>query len=163
MPTLALLAETIDSLGGPADDHPRADRLDLAALAQRVDELLVPHTDELVLAGWPTVLLGPARRARGLLALATGDLDAARQHFEAAIASVPGAPAQIAWLRHHQARALLARRSSRRIATARELLQDALETAQQRGMAALAGAARQELARLRQDPVKIRRAASTRR
>ena len=92
VPTLALLAETIGSFGDPDGEHPRADRLDLAALARRVDELLVPHTDEVVLAGWPTVLLGPVRRARGLLALATGDLDAAHEHFEDAIASVRAHP-----------------------------------------------------------------------
>jgi hypothetical protein len=140
--TLALIAETIDSLGPPRS----TDRLGLPALARRVDELLEPHTDELVLAGWPTVLLGPVRRARGLLALAAGDVDAAVQHFEDGIRTV-GAPAQIAWLRHHQARALLARPSARRTARATELLAAALEVAEQKGMVALADATRREWAR----------------
>jgi hypothetical protein len=60
---LALLAEAIDSLlrtGGSPAEH--------ADLARQVDALLEPHTDELALAGWPTVLSvrwpGPADCSR---------------------------------------------------------------------------------------------------
>ncbi|MEJ2867381.1 hypothetical protein WCD74_06355 [Actinomycetospora sp. OC33-EN08] len=65
VPTLALLAETLDVL----DRRRAAPAARLGHLAAEVDRLLAPHSTETVLAGWPTVLLGPVARFRALLAL----------------------------------------------------------------------------------------------
>lgn len=141
VPTLAVMAEAIDGLRGY-----RGGRLDVDDLAHRVDALLEPHTDEMVLAGWPTVLFGPAHRARGLLALATGRPEAAAEHFDQGMRMVGGCSAQLGWLRLHRARALLACPSHG--GEARELLASALETARERGLGALAVSCERELARL---------------
>jgi hypothetical protein len=140
VPTLALLAEIIDSLGGY-----RTARLDLTGLARRVDALLVPHAAETVLAGWPTVLIGPVRQVRAQLALVLGDLDCALEHVDAAIGMLGAAPAQLARLRRLKARVLIAHPSPDRTAQARGLLAEVLQTATARDMGALVAAARRDL------------------
>jgi hypothetical protein len=140
VPTLAVAAEAIDGLRGY-----RTERLDIPDLARRIDELIEPHTGEMALAGWPSVLIGPVRRARGQLALAAGDPAAALEHFDRAVHEVGAAPAQLAWLRLHRARAMLALPSGGRDEQARELLESALETATSRGMGALVNAINREM------------------
>jgi AAA ATPase-like protein len=140
VPTLAVAAEAIDSLDGF-----RADRLDVDGLARRVDALLEPHTDEIALGGWPTMLFGPVHRARGLMALATGEPDRALEHFELGIRRVGGSAGQLAWLRLHQGRALLARDAPGDARRARKALGAALDTATAKGIGALAGKARRHL------------------
>jgi hypothetical protein len=144
VPTLAVAAEAINSLGGF-----RNDRLDVDDLARRIDALLEPHTDEIALGGWPTLLVGPVHRARGLLALAVGEPDRALEHFELGIGQVGGSAGQLAWLRLHQGRALLARGGPGDARRGREVLEAALDTATAKGIGALARMARARLA----DPV----------
>jgi hypothetical protein len=137
VPTLAVAAEAINSLHGF-----RNDRLDVDDLARRIDALLEPHTDEIALGGWPTLLVGPVRRARGLLALAVGEPDRALEHFERGIRQVRASTGQLAWLRLHQGRALLARGD---LGRGREVLEVALDTATARGIGALVAAAHRAL------------------
>jgi hypothetical protein len=141
VPTLAVAAEAINSLHGF-----RNDRLDVDDLARRIDTELEPHTDEIALGGWPTLLVGPVHRARGLLALAVGEIDRALEHFEQGIRQVGGSAGQLAWLRLHQGRALLARDRPGDVLRAREALEAALDTANGKEIGALAAACRRELA-----------------
>ena len=139
VPTLVLIAEAIDSLHGYRDD-----RLDVDELARRVDALLEPHTEDTALAGWPSVLIAPVLRARGQLALATGDPATALERFDRAVHKVGGAPAQLAWLRLHRARGLLALRSGGWTRQVAELLDSAMDTATELGIGALADAVDRE-------------------
>jgi hypothetical protein len=140
VPTLAVTAEAINSLDGF-----RNDRLDIDGLARRVDALLEPHTEEIALGGWPTLLVGPVHRARGLLALAVGEPERALAHFEAGIRKVGASAGQLAWLRLHRGRALLARGRPGDPQRARDALEGALDTATAKGIGALAAAARRHL------------------
>ena len=144
MSTLALIAETLDHLC----QHRPGPQLDLPDLARRVDDLLAPHTDELALAGWPSVLLGPVRRAAGC----------SRSPSATSRPRSTGSPTpcgrsarprpRSGWLRLYQARALLAGPSTGAAEQPRELLQAALAAAEPRGMGALAAAARAQLTRI---------------
>ncbi|MCO1661163.1 AfsR/SARP family transcriptional regulator [Pseudonocardia humida] len=140
VPTLAVAAEAINSLDGF-----RNDRLDVDGLARRVDALLEPHTEEIALGGWPTLLVGPVHRARGLLALALGEPDRALEHFDLGIRKVGASAGQLAWLRLHQGRALIARGGPGDARRAREVLEAALDTATAKGLGALAPRARRHL------------------
>src|ERR1039457_6392128 len=65
MPTLTLLAEACAGLaihGHYLDE--------LTGLTPLIGGALASHHAEIALAGWPTVLVGPVARARGLLAFA---------------------------------------------------------------------------------------------
>jgi hypothetical protein len=84
-------------------------------------------------------------RARGLLALALGEPDRALEHFDAGIRRVGASAGQLAWLRLHQGRALMARGRSGDARRAREVLEAALETATAKGIGALATRARRHL------------------
>jgi hypothetical protein len=140
VPTLAVAAEAINSLDGF-----RNDRLDVDDLAGRIDSLLEPHTEEIALGGWPTLLVGPVHRARGLLALVLGEPGRALEHFELGIRRVGASAGQLAWLRLHQGRALLARGAPGDARRARDVLEAALETATAKGIGALAARARRHL------------------
>ena len=102
VPMLALLAEACAVLAacGATDAMPRA-------LVPRLADLLAGHADELALAGWPTVLVGPVSRFRGLLAYAAGDRAAAIGQFDNALPVVGDARPQVTRLRVDKARALL--------------------------------------------------------
>ncbi|WP_449350983.1 helix-turn-helix domain-containing protein [Streptomyces shaanxiensis] len=121
---------------------------ELAVRGVRVEELLpyVPplralldaHPGELVLAGWPTVLLGPAARFSGLLALVAGEPETALGHLRRAVRLAQHSPAQMTRLRLDEARA---RRRSDSVAVraeARGLARTALGTAEELGMAGVA-------------------------
>lgn len=105
VPTLALLAETVDVVAGPARGLDAGDGADRARrLAAELDEALSLHDGEVVLAGWPTVLLGPVARFRAQLALVLGrpqDVPALLEQVRPATLS----PHQRAWLRAVEARA----------------------------------------------------------
>ncbi|MEU2743491.1 helix-turn-helix transcriptional regulator [Streptomyces sp. NPDC007095] len=80
VPTLVLLAEVcaaLDARGGF--------EAELRQVLPVLRERLAAHDGEqIALAGWPTVLIGPTARARGLLALAAGEPDTALAHFRTA-------------------------------------------------------------------------------
>jgi hypothetical protein len=134
VPTLVLLAEVsaaLDARGGFETE--------LRQVLPVLRERLAAHDGEqIALAGWPTVLIGPTARARGLLALAAGEPDTALSHFRTATEPVRSSQPQLARLRLAQARAL--RRSDRPGAAAHAsgLLREALRVARTYGMAALA-------------------------
>ncbi len=142
VPTLALLAESCAVLAaaGAADAMPRF-------LVARLESLLAGHADEIALAGWPTVLIGPVSRSRGLLALAAGDHAAAAAFFDRALPVVGDARPQVTRLRLDKARALLGdRRPDRPAATS--LASQVRADARQLGMTDLADQAEALLAQL---------------
>lgn len=100
-----------------------------------------------MLAGWRRCSSGRSR-ARGLLALACGDVDGGLAHLHEGIRAVGTAGAQLAWLRYHRARTLLTRRSRSRTDEARDLLDEARTTAVSSGMGALAVAVSALLTRI---------------
>jgi AAA ATPase domain/Bacterial transcriptional activator domain len=142
----ALLAETCLALSpasrpggaGPFDDL-------LPDVARRLRAILGRYAGEFVLAGWPSVLLGPAERFSGLLAMATGEHEEALHLLDAAAVKVADAPPQAARLQVNKARALLrlAERGGGRagqVAAAR-LLAEAGAAADRLGMRGLAAEA----------------------
>jgi hypothetical protein len=124
----------------------------VAALRAIIDR----HAGEVVLAGWPTVPLGPAERFAGLLALADGNFAEALQLFDAVSGKVAAAPPHAARLQVDRARALIGRLSAGRAGGGRgsadrdaavRLLEQAAATAGRLGMRGLAEEAGQLLAR----------------
>ncbi|MEV5782026.1 helix-turn-helix transcriptional regulator [Streptomyces sp. NPDC052287] len=134
VPTLVLLAEVsaaLDARGGFETE--------LREVVPGLRDRLAAHDgEEIALAGWPTVLVGPTARARGLLALAAGEPDTALAEFHVAAEPVRSSQPQLARLRLARARAL--RRTGRpgTAAHASRLLREALRVARAYGMAALA-------------------------
>lgn len=142
----ALLAETCFTLSPacrPGGAGPFAELL--PGIAGRLRAILGRYAGEFVLAGWPSVLLGPAERFSGLLAMATGDHEEALHLLDAAAVRVQDAPPQAARLRANKARALLrlaqcgGSRAGR--AEAARLLAEAGAAADRLGMRALAAEA----------------------
>jgi hypothetical protein len=148
----ALLAETCLAMspavrpaaatsGGEPDDPGHPAPGPLPDVARRLREILARYAGEFVLAGWPSVLLGPAERFSGLLAMAAGEYEEALRLFDVAAAKVVGAPPQVARLQVNKARALirLAQVSGRKAdrAVAGHLLAEAGATADRLGMRAL--------------------------
>src|SRR5262249_16814171 len=105
VPTLALLAEACAGIACSGTDV--SSRLDIDAVLTRLHQLLLPHHDDVALAGRPTVLLPPVARSRGLLQLAAGDPVGALDRFDRAERSVGVARPQLARLRYDRARALI--------------------------------------------------------
>jgi hypothetical protein len=142
----ALLAETCFTLSPacrPGGAGPFAELL--PGVAGRLRAILGRYAGEFVLAGWPSVLLGPAERFSGLLAMAAGEHEEALHLLDAAAGRVQDAPPQAARLRANKARALLrlAQRSGSRAgrAEAARLLAEAGAAADRLGMRALAAEA----------------------
>ncbi|MFJ6708949.1 MULTISPECIES: helix-turn-helix domain-containing protein [unclassified Streptomyces] len=133
VPTAAILAlvcaELAERTEAPAD---------LAAYVPPLRALLDAHADDVVLAGWPTVLLGPAARFSALLALVAGEPETALGHLGRAVRLARRYPAQMARLRLDEARARIRTGSPAARATAHDLARTALGTAQELGMAGLA-------------------------
>ncbi|MBM7774104.1 hypothetical protein JOD54_004308 [Actinokineospora baliensis] len=134
---LTLVVETIDSL---ARNHNLP--TDLHDLCHTTDKLLATHTGELVLAGWPAVLLGPVEPLRARLALATNDFPTALSLLDNCTNAVRTAPAQLGWFRVHRARALL---GIGRTPEARSLLNSAQIIAEQNHLHALTTTTRELL------------------
>jgi hypothetical protein len=108
--------------------------------------ILARYAGEFVMAGWPSVLLGPAERFSGLLALATGEPEEALHLFDAVTDKVAAAPPQAARLQVSKARALIRGGGQAGPAAAARLLTDAGITADRLGMLGLAGEVRELLA-----------------
>ncbi len=112
--------------------------------------ILSRYAGEFVLAGWPSVLLGPAERFSGLLAMATGEHEEALHLFDAIADKVAGAPPQAARLQVNKARALIrqarARGGGAGAGAAARLLTEAGASADRLGMRALAREASELLA-----------------
>jgi hypothetical protein len=143
----ALLAETclaMSPAGRPGLRHDPLGGL-LPQVIARLRAILGAHAGELVLAGWPSVLLGPAERYSGLLAMAAGDFEEALHLFDAASTAAAGAPPQAARLQADKARALIhlaqAGGSAAGPAAAARLLAEAGDAAARLGMRALAAQA----------------------
>jgi hypothetical protein len=145
----ALLAEACLAMspagGGPGAEHGAwEDPLGglLPDIAARLRVILSRYAGEFVLAGWPSVLLGPAERFSGLLAMATGEHEEALHLFDGVAGKVAGAPPQAARLRVNQARALIRLAQVRGDRTgkpaAARLLTESGATADRLGMRALA-------------------------
>jgi hypothetical protein len=159
----AMLAEACLALspqgGHGSREEPPGDLLPGVAAALRA--ILGRHAGEVVLAGWPSVPLGPAERFCGLLALADGDYAEALRLFDAASGKVAAAPPHAARLQVDRARALIGRLSAGRGAGGRvrlgydradrdvavRLLDQAAATARRLGMGSLAAEAGQLLSR----------------
>ncbi|MER5788042.1 helix-turn-helix transcriptional regulator [Streptomyces sp. NPDC001980] len=133
LPTAATLALVCAALAERTDR-----RTELSAYVPPLRALLDAHGDELVLAGWPTVLLGPAARFSAVLALVAGEPETALGHLARAVRPAQRYPAQMARLRLDEARARLRTGSPAARATAHGLARTALGTAEELGMAALA-------------------------
>jgi transcriptional regulator with XRE-family HTH domain len=137
IPTLTLLAEACATIVGHGETDPN-----IVAALSLIDTRLAPHDTDIALAGWPTVMIGPVARVRGMMALASGDGDGARDAFRRAARSVRSSPPMMARLRVDQARALLVQPGADSRQAAVQMLTDALTAAQNLGMAALASQAR---------------------
>jgi hypothetical protein len=122
----------------------------LPDIAARLRVILSRYAGEFVLAGWPSVLLGPAERFSGLLAMATGEHEEALHLFDAIADKVAGAPPQAARLQVNKARALIrhaqARGGGAGAGAAARLLTEAGASADRLGMRALAREASELLA-----------------
>jgi hypothetical protein len=121
----------------------------LPDIAGRLRTILARYAGEFVLAGWPSVLIGPAERFSGLLAMATGEHEEALHLFDAVADKVAGAAPQAARLQVNKARALINRGDRGRPggkAEAARLLTGAGATADRLGMRALAAEAGELLA-----------------
>ncbi len=117
----------------------------LPDIAGRLRVILSRYAGEFVLAGWPSVLLGPAERFSGLLAMSMGEHEEALHLFDAVADLVAGAPPQAARLRVNKARALI-RLGGGGAAEAARLLAEAGATADRLGMHGLASEAGELLA-----------------
>jgi hypothetical protein len=122
----------------------------LPDIAARLRLLLSRYAGEFVLAGWPSVLLGPAERFSGLLAMATGEHEEALRLFDLVADMVAGAAPQAARLQVNKARALIrhtqARGGAAGLPAAARLLTEAGAAADRLGMRALAREASELLA-----------------
>ncbi|MFE4965937.1 helix-turn-helix domain-containing protein [Streptomyces sp. NPDC056660] len=133
LPTAAVLAQVCAELAERTDRHG-----ELSAYLPPLRALLDAHGEEVVLAGWPTVLLGPAARFSALLALVAGEPETALGHLGRAVRLAQRYPAQMARLRLDEARVRLRTGSPADRATAHALARTALGTAEELGMAGLA-------------------------
>jgi tetratricopeptide (TPR) repeat protein len=120
-------------------------RLSVEAEAPGLYELLSPYKDRVVISGRVANLcIGPMARQLGMLAAALGRSDEAEAHFERAL-ELGLAVGERPFRAHAQfdyASMLLARGGDGDRERAAELLEPALETAEELGLAALAAKAR---------------------
>ena len=153
----AMLAETCWAMSPQGRRGSREDPMGdmLPGIAAALRAIIDRHAGEVVLAGWPSVPLGPAERFAGLLAVADGDFTAALRLFDSVSGKVAAAPPHAARLQVDRARALIGRLSAGRAGGGRgsadrdaavRLLDQATATAGRLGMRALAEEAGQLLA-----------------
>jgi tetratricopeptide (TPR) repeat protein len=135
VPTLVILAEicaALDLEGGFEGE--------LAQVVPALRTHLAPHDGEqIALAGWPTVLLGPTARACGLLALAAGEPETALEHFRQAEVPARSSQPELARLRLARARALRRAAGPGSGQHADRLLREALRGAEAYGMSWFGG------------------------
>ncbi|WP_344648569.1 AAA family ATPase [Cryptosporangium japonicum] len=136
-PALGILAEACTTLALTPVSGPELD-----AVAVRLRALLVPHLDEVLLAGWPTVLIGPAARFAGALGIVTADYDEALDQLGVATRLVSAAAPQLARVRLDQARAYLLRDGPGDRGDAAALLRKVLASSDALGMADVSARAR---------------------
>jgi hypothetical protein len=136
----ALLAEACLAMSPAGRYGVRDDPLGglLPEITGRVHAILADHAGEFVLAGWPSVLAGPAERFTGLAAMAAGEYEEALHRFGAVAPAVADAPPQAARLQADQARALIRRGGGAGRAEAARLLAQAGATADRLGLRGLA-------------------------
>jgi tetratricopeptide (TPR) repeat protein len=127
MTGMSALAEVCAYLG----DAPRAETL---------YHLMLPYAHLNVVVGLATSCLGSASRYLGLLATTMELWDEAARHFEDALEmnAKMGARPSVAWTQHNYGRMLLTRGDPGDRDKAQDLLQEALDTAQELGMKVLA-------------------------
>ncbi|MEU9889959.1 AAA family ATPase [Sphaerisporangium sp. NPDC051011] len=137
VPTLAVLADACAMIaeagaeGAETDGHVRLLRERLAA-----------YPGEIVLAGWPTVLIGPTARFRGVLATTAGDAEDALRCFDEAKRLVSGAPPHMARIQLDRAKALRLLDPSDPAGEATRLLHRSLRQSTRLGMTRLTKEAR---------------------
>ncbi|MDH6216615.1 helix-turn-helix domain-containing protein [Streptomyces pseudovenezuelae] len=136
--TLVILAEVcaaLDLQGGFEGE--------LAQVVPALRAHLAPHDGEqIALAGWPTVLLGPTARACGLLALAAGEPETALDHFRQAEIPARSSQPELARLRLARARALRRAAGPGSEQHSDRLLREALRGAEAYGMTWFGGQCR---------------------
>jgi hypothetical protein len=135
--TLAVLAETCALIAEAGVESPG-----LEGHVPLLRERLAAYPEELVLAGWPTVLVGPTARFRGLLAITAGDAAEALRCFDEATRMVSAAPTQMARIQLDRAKALLLRDPADPAGEATRLLHRSLRLADRLGMEGVAAGAR---------------------
>ncbi|MFI5933682.1 hypothetical protein [Actinoplanes sp. NPDC051494] len=133
VPTAALLAESVSALRAARPGDPVT-----ATISPVLRRMLATHRDELVLAGWPVAVIGPAARFSGLLALADNDLPAALDDLARAATLAQDSPPTLARIRYDQAQALLRRGTPEDRTEATILAERSRAAAQRLGMAKLA-------------------------
>ncbi|WP_424532102.1 AAA family ATPase [Sphaerisporangium viridialbum] len=141
VPTLAVLAEACALIGEAGVEGAGLD-----AHVPLLRARLSAYPEEIVLAGWPTALLGPTARFRGLLAMTAGDAAGALRCYEEAARMVSAAPPQMARIQLDRAKALRLLDPSDPAGEATRLLHRSLRLADRLGMARVAAEARSILA-----------------
>lgn len=141
VPTLAIVAEACAMIAESG-----AEGTGLDAHVPLLRARLAGHSRELVLAGWPTVLLGPAARFLGLLAMAEGDTAEALSRFEEATRMVAAAPPHMARIQLDRAKALRRLDPADPTGEATRLLHRSLRLAGRLGMTSVAAEIRSLLA-----------------
>ncbi|MEV7967910.1 AAA family ATPase [Sphaerisporangium sp. NPDC088356] len=141
VPTLAVLAEACALIGEAG-----VEGAELEAHVPLLRDRLAAYPEEIVLAGWPTALLGPTARFRGLLAMISGDAAGALRCYEEATRMVSGAPPHMARIQLDRAKALRLLDRSDPTGEATRLLHRSLRVADRLGMARVAAEVRSLLA-----------------
>ncbi|MEU6348730.1 helix-turn-helix domain-containing protein [Streptomyces sp. NPDC047072] len=124
--------------GTPPGPEPGSRLAELLPYVPPLRALLDAHPGELVLAGWPTVLLGPAARFSALLALVAGEPETALGQLRRAVRLAQHSPAQMARLRLDEARVRLRSPDIAVRLPAQDLARTALRIAEELGMAGVA-------------------------
>ncbi|MDH2426298.1 AAA family ATPase [Sphaerisporangium sp. TRM90804] len=137
VPTLTVLAEACAAMAAGG-----VDRAELEGPVRALSDRLAAYPGEIALAGWPSVLLEPTGRPRGLLALAAGDAATALRHFDEAVRTVSAAPPHMARLQLDRAKALRLRDPADPEGEATRLLHRSLRMADRLGMRQVAAEAR---------------------
>ena len=113
------------------------DYLDDAPRARLLYDLLLPYAGRNITTGSPALCTGSASRQLGMMAAVMGRFDVAEPHFEDALAfdGKMGARPWVAHTRYQYAKMLVARDAQGDRQKALALVQQALDTAQELGMA----------------------------